>query len=124
MKVSGKSLVWEIIETDQFKQLYDYAETKVKVIKVDFENTMFSFVIKINERESGNIWLGPGVFLFSNAEIKVNEENVGKCFYLRPKLTSVDGSVSEGNVERIVQWLYSKRFRFVESRYYNYPKCS
>ncbi|WP_185231679.1 hypothetical protein [Teredinibacter franksiae] len=121
MKVSGKSLDWEIIQTDKFKQLQDYGASEVRALKVKFVELEFSFVIKINERESGHAWLGPGLFIGVNPEIGVGESD--KCFYIRPKLTSVIGSeVGVPDVERIVQWLYSERFKFVESLYYNYPK--
>lgn len=124
MKVSGKPFNWKIVKTEQFTQLLDHGQDRIKDIKIDFENSMLSLLIKINERESGEVWLGPGIFLSSNPEIKMKEENIGKCFYLPPKLTSVNGNVSQGSVERIVQWLHSERLRFVESYYYNYPKRS
>ena len=123
MKVAGKSVYWEVIKTEKFELLHDHGVKEVKLLKIQFMQTNFSFLIKINEREDGCLWLGPGLFIEPNLEIGISKDEVHKPFYIRPKLTWTNRKeIEEVDVERIVQWLYSKKFKFIESRYYNYPK--
>lgn len=125
MKVSGNSIRWSVLRTGKSRPLHDYSDTDVEVLKIDFPDHDFSFLVKINRREEGAFWLGPGFCVGTNQEIGIDEENTGKCVYIRPKLTRIFGEfVGEIEVERIVQWLYSDRFKFVESLYYNSPKFS
>jgi hypothetical protein len=122
MKVSGKNVTWDIEETEDFYPLHNYMKPKVDVLRI-YINSKLTLVIKINDRGARSQWLGPGLFVDEYSELNIGIEQINKCFYIRPKLTRISYlGVGNYEVNRITQWLHSKRFKFIESFYFNLPK--
>ncbi len=125
MRINGIEFDWDVIETEGFKQLHDHFESKVSVVSISSNDNDLSFVVKISTEENGQATLGPGIVLSGGDTLGLDKECHGKRFYLRPKLTipSSNGITSK-DVEGLLQWLHSPKFRFIESKIYNYPSSN
>jgi hypothetical protein len=123
MKIGGKNVTWNIEETEDFYPLHDYMKPKVDVLRI-YINNKLTLVIKINDRGARSQSLGPGLFVNEYSELNIGIEQIEKSFFIRPKLTRISClGVGNYEVNRIIQWLHSKRFKFIESFYFNFPKA-